>query len=140
MTFYLRVFVLCLLVAPAAAQVIAGPILADVVRTIDGDSLEVRARPWPGMVMETSVRLRGLDAPELRGKCAAEKEAAQRARQAPAGLAGPRVTLEQVEPDKYGGRVLARVISADGRDVAALMIASGLARPYDGGARRGWCD
>lgn len=129
---------LLLLAAPAAAETIAGPIAAEVVRVLDGDTLAVRARLWPGIVAEELVRLRGLDTPELRGKCPAEKEAAQRARQALAGLAGPVVTLEAVERDKYG-RILARVISADGRDVAALMIASGYAREYVGAARQGWC-
>lgn len=130
---------LVLIALPAAAEPVSGPVSADVVRVVDGDSLAVRARPWPGVVMETIVRLRGVDAPELRGKCPAEREAALAAREALAGLAGPVVRLEAVEADKYGGRVLARVLSADGRDVAALLIAGGFARAYGGEARRGWC-
>ena len=41
------------------------------------------------------------------------------------------VTLE-------GGRVDATVI-ADGADVGKVLIEEGLARPYSGGKRRGWC-
>jgi micrococcal nuclease len=48
------------------------------------------------------------------------------------------VQVEQIEWDKYGGRVLATVY-VDGRDLAALLIAQDLARPYDGGKRQPWC-
>jgi endonuclease YncB( thermonuclease family) len=33
----------------------------------------------------------------------------------------------------------ARVEYADWRDIAEAMLATGLARPYDGGKRAGWC-
>ncbi len=42
--------------------------------------------------------------------------------------------------DKFGGRVLARVESNAGEDIATLLIAAGLGRPYDGGKRASWCD
>ena len=35
-------------------------------------------------------------------------------------------------------RVLATVL-ADGVDVACVLIADGLGRPYNGGKRQGWC-
>ncbi|WP_290897841.1 thermonuclease family protein [Hoeflea sp.] len=46
--------------------------------------------------------------------------------------------MRQDRTDRYG-RTLACVY-ADGRDVAKALIAAGLARPYDGGRREGWCD
>lgn len=127
-----------LLAAPAAAE-IPGPLAAEVLAAVDGDTLRVRAAIWPGIEAVTAVRLKGADAPELKGKCAAEREAALRAKARLAELAGGRVELREVDPDKFGGRVLARVLAGDGRDIAAVLIAEGLARPYSGGKRTGWC-
>jgi len=50
------------------------------------------------------------------------------------------VRLTNIANGKYAGRVLADVETDDGTDVAAYMLATGLARPYDGSARAGWCD
>ena len=46
--------------------------------------------------------------------------------------------LDRQGRDRYG-RTLARVF-VDGRDVARILIDEGLARPYSGGKREGWCD
>jgi endonuclease YncB( thermonuclease family) len=55
-----------------------------------------------------------------------------------ARLATGGVTLSDVGRDKYGGRVVARVRDAGGRDVAAALAAAGLVRPY-AGRRPDWC-
>ena len=39
----------------------------------DGDTLTVDAEPWPGLTARTSVRVDGIDTPEIRGRCPAEK-------------------------------------------------------------------
>ena len=123
-----------------AVERLAGPVEAEVVRVVDGDTLVARARIWLGQTVETHVRLAGVDAPELRGKCAAEKARALAAREALARLvgAGP-VLLADIESDKYGGRVLARIATGAGDDVAAALVAGGYVRAYGGGARSGWC-
>lgn len=125
---------------PKAAERLAGPVEAEVLRVIDGDSMVVRARIWLGQTVEIHVRLAGIDTPELRGKCAEEKERAAAARDALALLVaeGP-VRLSDVETDKYGGRVLARVATHRHGDLARALIAGGHARAYEGGARGGWC-
>lgn len=124
--------------AACASESVPGPIEADVVRVVDGDTLVVRARIWPGQVVETAVRLAGIDAPERHGACAAERALAERAALRLAELAGSRVRLTAVVPDKFGGRVRASVEAADGRDIDASLIGEGLARAY-AGRRRGWC-
>ena len=43
----------------------------DVIRTIDGDTFEARVHLSPGLEPTTRVRLRGIDAPELKAACAA---------------------------------------------------------------------
>ncbi len=122
-----------------AREAIAGPVMAEVVRVIDGDTIEFRAHVWLGLDVTANVRIRGIDAPEVRGRCAREKEMAAAASARLAALVAGDVTLRNISDDKYAGRVLADV-SAGGVDLAAAMIDSGLARPYDGGARGAWCD
>ena len=52
---------------------------------------------------------------------------------------GQRVILTNIAREKYG-RALADVTLEDGTSVAELMMEAGLARPYEGGRRAGWCD
>ena len=130
--------VLILLVLPAQASDMPGPYRADVLRVIDGDTLRVRAHIWLGHSVEVSVRVRGIDAPEIRGKCASERSLAAQAKSAAASLVGKRVLLRDVGPDKYAGRVVATVETATG-DLAEALKSMRLARPYDGGKRTGWC-
>ena len=128
-------------VVPARAEVLPGPVAADVIRVIDGDTLALRARIWIGIDIVVNARIRGIDAPELRGRCDAEKAKAEAARARLVALAdGRTVRLRRVENDKYAGRVIADIVTDDGTDLAAAMLESGLARPYDGGGRAPWCD
>ena len=55
---------------------------AEVLRVIDGDTFEARVRVWPGLDVDTHVRLRGIDAAELHARCADELAKAQAARTA----------------------------------------------------------
>ena len=41
--------------------------------------------------------------------------------------------------NKYGGRVLAKVETADGQDLSQRLLKAGHARPYEGGKREPWC-
>ena len=122
----------------------SGPLVTNVERVIDGDTFKARLQVWFGQDVLTSVRIRGFDAPELKGKCAEEMKAAQDATDMLRDIlnSGP-VTLHDIGPDKYFGRVVAsvRVKLKDGieTDVAEMMIAAGMGRPYNGGARGSWC-
>ena len=124
-----------------AAEEIPGPVDAVVLKVIDGDTVRVSARIWLNQTVETLVRLKGVDTPELKGACPREKELAAKARAVvmqslPEGEA---VQLLDVEPDKYGGRVVARLQTPDGQDLSAVLIASGLAYAYQGGRKTPWC-
>lgn len=117
-----------------------GPVEAEVERVLDGDTLVAVAHVWPGQSVRVSVRLRGIDAPEMHSRCAREREAAGRARAMLAGLvAQGRIALTNIGGGKYYGRVLADVATADNPDVAATLLGAGLARPYEGGRRRPYC-
>ena len=99
-------------------------------RVLDGDTFEARVPVWPGMQITTRVRLRGIDAPELRARCDDEREKALAAREALARLlAQGAVGIARVGQDKYGGRVDADVSTAGTHDVSAAMLQGGFARP-----------
>lgn len=123
-----------------AKPVLPGPIPAEVVEVVDGDTLRVRAQIWLDQTVETRVRIIGIDAPELHNSsCDAERDAGERARARLAQLAQSRkVVLEDIRPDKYGGRVLARVRGTNG-DLGRDMLEDGYALPYSGSNRGKWC-
>jgi micrococcal nuclease len=126
--------------AIAARYEFAGPITADVLRVIDGDTFTVRAHIWIGQELTTNVRLLGVNAPELSGHCEEERALAEAARRfLAARLEGRSVTLRDIALDKYGGRVVARVEDSAG-DIAAALLAARLVVPYDGGRRGSWCE
>ncbi|MFV3073989.1 thermonuclease family protein [Niveispirillum fermenti] len=126
---------------------LAGPVPARVTEVVDGDTLNVRALIWLDQEVVARVRLDGIDTPESRSRCAAEKRMAQEARRMLADLVAPAtegrgdgtIRLHDVVYDKYGGRVRARVTLADGTDLSQALIKTGHARPYTGGKREPWC-
>jgi endonuclease YncB( thermonuclease family) len=124
-----------------ASDALPGPYLAAVDRVVDGDTLSVRVAVWLDLEVIVLVRIRGVDAPELRGRCESETRRAKAATAALARLVGSGgVVLTEIEGDKYLGRVLADVVTASGQDVGDALLASGHARPYVGGRRGGWCE
>lgn len=134
---------LALMLIPAislASERIEGPVHANVLRVIDGDTVAVEAHVWPETTIATNVRLKGIDTPEKNSRCLAERDLAKRAATLTEILmTSGEVTLTEVETDKYGGRVLARVFGSDGLEIGPKLIIAGLARAYDGGTRQPWC-
>lgn len=141
------IVLIALLAAPTAdaarprAERMAGPLFAEVTDVLDGDTLAMRIQIWIGQEVVTDVRIAGIDTPELRGNCAAERQKAIEAKEALRRLLrNNRAVLSDIKLEKYAGRVLATVRATDGTVVADHLIKAGLARPYDGGKRGGWCD
>jgi len=123
-----------------AAERMPGPVWGQVTGVIDGDTIEVKLMVWLDQEVVTRVRIDGIDTPEMRGKCQREKDMAEQARQLTEQLLSqPEVALHDIQHDKYGGRVRARVITRSGQDVGQNLIDAGLARPYRGAARQPWC-
>lgn len=86
------------------------------------------------------VRIAGIDTPEIKGKCAREKELARSARDLVNGRLShaARIDLEDLGRDKYF-RIGARVV-ADGQDLGVELLRLGLAVSYFGGHKEGgWC-
>ena len=112
----------------------------DVIRTIDGDTFEARVHLSPGLDPTTRVRLRGIDAPELKAACPQELQMAEAAGAALRGLLGEGgVTIYNIGPDKYNGRVVADAATRRTDNVSAALLAAGHARGYRGGRRSAWC-
>jgi endonuclease YncB( thermonuclease family) len=113
---------------------------AEVLRVIDGDTFEARVNLWPGLDITTRVRLRGVDAPELKARCDVERIRAEAARKALRSLLDQgEVGISHVTLDKYGGRVVADTSTQRTPDVSAALLGSGHVRRYGGGHRDGWC-
>jgi endonuclease YncB( thermonuclease family) len=115
-------------------------VAVDVIRTIDGDTFEARVHIDPGLDLATRVRLRGIDAPELKASCAKELQMAEAATDALRALLGEGgVTIFNIGPDKYAGRVVADVATRRTANVSSVMLGAGYVRSYGGGHRDGWC-
>lgn len=110
------------------------------VRNYDGDTITFNIpnlHPLIGKLI--NIRVRGIDTPEIRGKCYIEKDMASEARFIVEKMCrnGKNIVLKNVGRDKYF-RILADVY-VDGVSVADELIKSGFARPYYGGTKLGWC-
>lgn len=91
------------------------------VRVIDGDTIQIKRE---------RIRLVGIDAPEIKGACAAEVDTAFKAKHRLAQLiADSNVVLERTGRDKYQ-RTLAHV-SVDGIDLGDALMSEGLARKWE---------
>lgn len=117
---------------------------ATVVRWIDGDTVDVVLDLGFYVLHRARLRLlatgAGVDAPELNSRDPAERERARRAAARVTQLAPPGdsviVQTQRAaagDPRDGFGRFLARVVLADGTDLGDLLIAEGLAAPYQRG-------
>jgi endonuclease YncB( thermonuclease family) len=107
----------------------------------DGDTCTVSlAANIPALFGDhITVRLSGIDTPEIQGMCKEEKDLAKKAQALTQRLMVQAVKIELAEPrrDKYF-RILAKVM-ADGQEVAQELVKAGFAVPYDGGKKKDWC-
>ncbi len=133
---------LLLLLSPAAmAGKTYGDVVVDRVGTvIDGDSFKVDIDEWPAILGKgVTVRINGIDTPELRGKCPYEKQLAREAKQFSVSVlrAGSRVELRNIRRGKYF-RVIADVF-VDGVDLGRVLLKKKLAKSFQGRRSR-WCN
>jgi hypothetical protein len=97
---------------------------------IDGDTFVMNGE---------RIRVAGIDAPETHPpRCADEARLGVEAMQKLRDLLGSgTIRVSGTIHDKYGREV--RQVLVGGRDVAEIMIGTGLARRYDGAQRQPWC-
>ena len=112
---------------------------ADVVKVYDGDTITVNIPSFPPIIgKEISVRIYGIDTPEMKGGTVREKELAIKAR----ALVVERISkakeieLRNLRRDKYF-RILAEVY-VDGESIAEVLIRENLGRAYFGDKKQPW--
>lgn len=119
-----------------------GKVIVEGVTSIyDADTFRVNIKGYPPIVgQHIPIRVMEIDAPEIRGKCKKEKELARKAKNVTVEILrnAKIIELHNMKRGKYF-RILAQVI-VDGKNLGQLLIKSGHARSYSGGARLGWCD
>jgi endonuclease YncB( thermonuclease family) len=114
---------------------------AEYVRCYDGDTCTVNIKKFPDIIGQgISIRLWGIDTPEMKGKCSKEKNLAIEARNFLVSRFENARTIELRKPrrDKYF-RILCEVW-INGRNINKLMVEQGFAVEYDGGTKvKDWC-
>lgn len=114
--------------------------VSEVTSIYDADTFRVNIAGWPDVIgTRMPIRVKGVDAPELRGKCPQEKLLARQAKQYTVQTlrSATHIELRNIERGKYF-RILADVY-VDGVSLSGLLISNRLGRPYSGGTRKGWC-
>ena len=111
-----------------------------VVKVYDGDTITVASKILKGKdLYRFSVRLNGIDSPEIKGKSDAEKTSAILSRDKLSDLIFNKVVrLEDVKTEKYG-RILAEVY-LDDLHINKWMVDNKLAIPYDGGTKKNFTE
>jgi micrococcal nuclease len=117
--------------------------LGKVIKVYDGDTITVAAELSPGSgVNRFSVRLFGVDAPEIRSSDMDEKHCAKTVRDELARMLLEKIVhLDITNIDKYG-RLLARV-RYEGEDVSDWLLSRGYAVKYHGKTKKSppcWSD
>lgn len=128
--FYRLILFSMIALAPgsALAETLPGPIPADIVRIVDGDTIRVRAHIWPDQTIEVMVRIHGIDTPEIhRPHCSAERALAEEAKNEVTAITGDTLFLHNVHFGKYAGRVVADAHLPNGINLAEHLLQKGLA-------------
>ena len=82
------------------------------------------------------VRIADIDAPEIEGKCAFERDLALEARNRLAELLGEAFSLRRQGKDRYGRTLV--IVTVNGASAGQVLVAEGLARRWTG-RREAWC-
>lgn len=122
---------------PSAISGNYGSLVVDeIVSVYDGDTFRCHIRSLPPILGENiSIRVNGVDCPEIRGKSDKEKILAIQAREFVSELfsSSDIIILKNIDRPKYF-RLLADVF-VDGINLGDILINKGLAVPYDGGTK-----
>jgi micrococcal nuclease len=113
------------------------------IKNYDADTITVNIPNVHPLIGEkVSVRVLGIDSPEIKGKNKCEKDKARIAQRLVENLLknAKHIELQNVQRDKYF-RILADVV-ADGKSIKDLVIKNHLAYKYEGGTKINvdWCN
>lgn len=130
------------LIIPQEKQTYNNITIDKVISIYDGDTFRVNINSYPGIIGENiSIRVNGIDTPELRTKCKKEKLLARKAKQLTVStLRGAKIIeLRNLQRGKYF-RIVADVY-VDDISLGDTLIHNNLAVRYDGGTKiKNWCE
>jgi micrococcal nuclease len=133
---------LLLLASPAFAKDFGDYNNAIYLRNYDGDTITFNLPNLHPIIGEKiSIRVNGIDTPEIRGKCEKEKYDAKQAKEMVADILkdAEQIILRNMERGKYF-RIAADVI-VDGESLGDMLVEAGMAIRYDGGKKsKNWCE
>lgn len=119
-----------------------GSVTVDEVTSIyDGDTFRANIKGWPDVIgYRMSIRVNGIDTPELRGKCQAEKDLARLAKQTTVESlrTAKLIELKNIKRGKFF-RLIADVY-VDGKSLAERLIKNKQAIVYNGRTKINWCE
>lgn len=114
-----------------------------IVRIVDGDTISTKIFSMPRELQDYKIRVLGIDTPEKGhlAQCPKEAEMAIRASKFTREFIGQvrKMDVDKCSHDKYGGRIDCEVY-INGKSLGDALIASGLARKYNGGKKSSWCE
>ena len=112
------------------------------IRNYDGDTITFNLPGLHPIIGEKiSIRVNGIDTPEIRGKCEKEKYDAKQVKEMVADILkdAEQITLKNMERGKFF-RIAADVI-VDGENLADMLVEAGMAVRYNGGKKtKNWCE
>lgn len=142
MTKFVTYFILIFCLTCFAAEkdkTYGNTIVSEITSIYDGDTFRCNLKGYPSIIGERiSIRIGGIDTPEMRGSSEKEKKLARKAKQfTVAKLRGAKkIELRNMKRGKYF-RVVADVY-IDGRNLGKMLIKARLAVAYDGGTKQEW--
>lgn len=108
-------------------------------KNYDGDTIDFRL-PGPRPMVIT-IRINGIDTPEIMGKCGKEEYYAKKAQQMVENILkdAENISLKNIEQGKYS--TIAAEVYADGKSLGDKLIQEGMAIRYEGEREAmNWCD
>lgn len=115
-------------------------VVSEVTSIYDGDTFRANIKDYPAIIgYRMSIRIAGVDTPEIKGKCEREKDLASKAKQLTVSMLrnAKLIELRNIKRGKYF-RLLADVY-VDDVSIADKLINNGYAVRYDGGTKIDWC-
>ena len=114
--------------------------ISKVISVYDGDTIRVNIDSYPDIIGKNiRIRLKGIDTPEIKGKCQKEIDLAIMARDylRNAINQSSHIELKNIERGKYF-RIVGELY-IDGENISKGLLKEKLAYIYHGGKKRSWC-
>lgn len=147
--FIILIIIICAGLSSIIFFVPANALAKDIIYTrkvteiIDGDTIKVEMIDESDLIadLEYSIRISGIDTPEIKTSSKCEKELGLKAKEFLKNLILTDRYINIINPawDKYGGRILAK-LEVKGQSIGDIMIKNGYAIVYNGDKKNKiWC-